>query len=290
MASIEAPVPPSPEGMSFDQVYERLRSMAQRERHRFAAGHTLNTTALVHEVYLDMCAAGDRGASPRDFFGYAARSMRNLLIDQARRCLRPKHGGDMHRTGLDSDALKGVQLDASTAMELVDGTALFGNNTSAELLHSPNNAQELVVAQSTIAGNTIGGAATFRGAVDFHATSFRNSIHWQPGKQVISVVSGTTDAADFEYLLSNDLAGIPVSTHNLVADPLFVDPATQDFHLQLASPAVDFLAPTGNQTADHLPRLRDLASVANEFGAQDLGAYERQFDCADDTVFCNGFE
>lgn len=118
MVSIEAPVPPSPEGMSFDQVYARLRSMAQRERHRFAAGHTLNTTAIVHEVYLDMCAAGDRGASPRDFFGYAARSMRNLLIDQARRCLRPKHGGDMHRTGLDSDALKGVQLDASTAMEL----------------------------------------------------------------------------------------------------------------------------------------------------------------------------
>lgn len=197
--------------------------------------------------------------------------------------------------------LYGTEVDDNTGENLVemtgglifgslDGTALFGNNVSAELLHNPNSAQELQVVLSTIAGNTIGGAATFRGAADFDATIFKNSIHWQPGKKIISVVSGTATTADFDFLLSNDLTGIPVSTHNLIADPLFVDPATQDFHLQLASPAIDYRTPIGTQTADHLPRLRDLASVANEFGAQDLGAYERQFDCAADTVFCNGFE
>ena len=117
MASSDAPLS-SESGLSFDEVYRRLRTVAQRERRRFGGGQTLNTTALVHEVYLDMNAAGERGASPRDFFGYAARSMRNLLIDHARRYLRPKHGGDLQQTGLDSDALKDVQLDASLALEL----------------------------------------------------------------------------------------------------------------------------------------------------------------------------
>ena len=81
-------------------------------------GQTLNTTALVHEVYLDIRAAGDRGATPRDYFGYAARSMRNLLADHARRCLRPKHGGDLDQTDLSSVAETAVQADASQALEL----------------------------------------------------------------------------------------------------------------------------------------------------------------------------
>jgi RNA polymerase sigma factor (TIGR02999 family) len=104
--------------LPFELVYERLRSIARRERRRFSAGHTLNTTALVHEVYLDVCAGRENELAPRDFFAYAARSMRNLLIDHARRCLRIKHGGGQHHTGLDSAALDGVNLDASQALEL----------------------------------------------------------------------------------------------------------------------------------------------------------------------------
>jgi len=113
----EEPSPSTPE-QPFDEVYRRLRDVARRERRRFGAGQTLNTTALVHEVYIDMCAARKDATPPRDFFGYAARSMRNLLIDNARHCLRPKHGGDLRQTGLDSDSLKAVQLDASQALEL----------------------------------------------------------------------------------------------------------------------------------------------------------------------------
>ena len=83
--------------LPFEQVYQRLRSIAHRERRRFSAGHTLSTTALVHEVYLDVFADSTNELAPRDFFAYAARSMRNLLIDHARRCLRIKHGGGQHR-------------------------------------------------------------------------------------------------------------------------------------------------------------------------------------------------
>ena len=104
-------------GSAFEQVYERLRKVAQRERRRVSAGDTFNTTALVHEVYLDICAGKDP-ASIRDYFGYAARAMRNLLIDHARRYLRPKHGGDLRRAAFDSDAVDGVRVDAAHALEL----------------------------------------------------------------------------------------------------------------------------------------------------------------------------
>ncbi|MFZ1392102.1 MAG: ECF-type sigma factor [Dokdonella sp.] len=101
----------------FEEVYQRLRRVAHRERRRVDAGNTFNTTALVHEVYLDICKR-ESAVAVQDYFGYAARAMRNLLIDHARRYLRPKHGGDLQRTALDSEAIDGVRVDASQAIEL----------------------------------------------------------------------------------------------------------------------------------------------------------------------------
>jgi RNA polymerase sigma factor (TIGR02999 family) len=106
-------------GLPFEEVYLRLRALAQRERRRFPGpGHTLNTTALVHEVYLEMCAPRRDELAPRDFFGYAAKAMRNLLIDYARRHARAKHGGGMTRMDLDSEAANEVHVDADRALEL----------------------------------------------------------------------------------------------------------------------------------------------------------------------------
>jgi RNA polymerase sigma factor (TIGR02999 family) len=102
---------------AFEEVYKRLRHVARRERRRVGAGDTINTTALVHEVYLDICKC-DGAVVVSDYFGYAARAMRNLLIDHARRYLRPKHGGDLQRTALDTGAADGVRIDASQALEL----------------------------------------------------------------------------------------------------------------------------------------------------------------------------
>lgn len=116
----------------FEQVYARMRAVAQRERHRFNAGDTYNTTALVHEVYLEICGTERSVLAPRDFFGYAARSMRNLLIDHARRCLRPKHGGDLRQVELDSAAANDVHVDASQALELDEAlTKLAGSDARA---------------------------------------------------------------------------------------------------------------------------------------------------------------
>jgi len=118
MTTTESPAAaPDTAEASFEQVYARMRQLAHRERYRFAAGDTYNTTALVHEVYLDVCAGGRAAPPPRDFYGYAARAMRNLLIDHARRRLRPKHGGDLRAVELDAAADK-VEVDATQALEL----------------------------------------------------------------------------------------------------------------------------------------------------------------------------
>src|SRR6187399_1164905 len=74
----------------FSAVYERLKAMAgthlARDR---SAGSTLDTTALVHELYLRVSTNRElMFGKPVQFFAYAARAMRHLLADRARDRLR----------------------------------------------------------------------------------------------------------------------------------------------------------------------------------------------------------
>ena len=100
----------------FDEVYERLRALARRQRRQIEGG-TMQTTALVHEVYLHFRDRPD-ALAPRDFFAYATRAMRHLLIDRARRHARGKHGGDMVRTTLDPERHAEASLAAERILEL----------------------------------------------------------------------------------------------------------------------------------------------------------------------------
>jgi RNA polymerase sigma-70 factor, ECF subfamily len=75
-------------------VYDELRAMARRQLAREHDGHTLQTTALVHEAYLklvDSSRVSERGRAY--FFGAAARAMRQVLVDHARRRKALKRGG-----------------------------------------------------------------------------------------------------------------------------------------------------------------------------------------------------
>lgn len=87
----------------FTEVYQRLKAMASR-RLSTASGHTLDTTALVHELYLRI---GDNAAlnfsAPGQFFAYAARAMRHLLTDRARDRLRLRAGGSWVGVTLDGE-------------------------------------------------------------------------------------------------------------------------------------------------------------------------------------------
>lgn len=79
-------------------VYDELRELAEARLARTPPGQTLQATALVHEAWLRVVGDADPGWDCRaHFFAAAARAMRNILVDQARRKGRLKHGGGRKR-------------------------------------------------------------------------------------------------------------------------------------------------------------------------------------------------
>ncbi len=79
-------------------VYEELRLLAAQKLSQEKPGQTLQATALVHEAYLRLVAAGDQGWNSRGhFFKAAAEAMRRILVENARSKGRLKRGGDRHR-------------------------------------------------------------------------------------------------------------------------------------------------------------------------------------------------
>jgi RNA polymerase sigma factor (TIGR02999 family) len=88
-------------------VYDELRKLAVARMAEERADHTLQPTALVHEAYLRLVEGAAPNASWHSrghFFAAAAEAMRRILVDQARRKRRPKHGGDRQRVDLDEAA------------------------------------------------------------------------------------------------------------------------------------------------------------------------------------------
>jgi RNA polymerase sigma factor (TIGR02999 family) len=83
-------------------VYEELRKLAAQRLAQEKPGQTLQATALVHEAYLRLVDGGpaQHWDSRGHFFAAAAEAMRRILIDNARRKQRPKHGGDRRRVDL----------------------------------------------------------------------------------------------------------------------------------------------------------------------------------------------
>jgi len=86
-------------------VYEELRKLATVRLANEAPGQTLQPTELVHEAYVRMVDNDrvQRWDSRAHFFAAVAESMRRILVDRARRKLRPKHAGDRKRIELQQD-------------------------------------------------------------------------------------------------------------------------------------------------------------------------------------------
>ncbi|MFN8179616.1 MAG: ECF-type sigma factor [bacterium] len=79
----------------FGLVYDELRSLAHARMQGERAGHTLQTTELVHEAYLRLSRGGEGSWQNRGhFFTAAAEAMRRILIERARRRGRVKRGAD----------------------------------------------------------------------------------------------------------------------------------------------------------------------------------------------------
>jgi RNA polymerase sigma factor (TIGR02999 family) len=104
----------------FAALYDELHRMARRELSRRGAGVTLGATTLLHEAYLDI-SDRERAAFPdrNRFMGYAARVMRGLIIDYARRRQAQKRGGLFEITSIATDIVESMP-DASQLTRLSD--------------------------------------------------------------------------------------------------------------------------------------------------------------------------
>ena len=100
-------------------VYDELRRMAHRQMAREKAGHTLQTTALINEVYLRLIGAAKIPLQDRNhFFALSATLMRRILVDHARSRGRAKRGGAARMLSLDETAV--IPVDRGTDILALD--------------------------------------------------------------------------------------------------------------------------------------------------------------------------
>lgn len=115
-------------------LYNELRQLAAAKLVHERPGQTLQATALVHEAYLRLvadCPGSGNWDGRAHFFAAAAEAMRRILVDNARRKMRLKHGGNQSRVELDELAIEALELredllalDAAlTKLKSADGTA-----------------------------------------------------------------------------------------------------------------------------------------------------------------------
>ena len=107
----------------FGRVYDELRRLAHRVRGG-RAGDTLDTTALVHEAYLKLASSAElRLKSRAHFFALAARAMRQIVVDAARRQLADKRGGAKAVSVTLDESLQQAPLRASQLVALDEALA-----------------------------------------------------------------------------------------------------------------------------------------------------------------------
>ncbi len=143
-------------------VYDELRRLAAAKMRHESPGQTLQATALVHEAYLRLVGSNDakhwdgRG----HFFAAAAESMRRILVENARRKARTKHGGELNREEL-SDlpvAVPDIREDLVALDAALDRLKTI-NPQAVELVHlryfaglSLENAADLLAVSPRTAG------------------------------------------------------------------------------------------------------------------------------------------
>ena len=141
-------------------VYGELRRLAAWHLANERPGQTLQATALVHEAYLRLTGEGDaHWQGRRHFFGAAATAMRRILVENARRKQRLKHGGHLERVDIaEVEIASPLPDDELLAMdEALERLAAF-DPRAAEVVNlcffvgmtQPQAAKELGVSLSTV--------------------------------------------------------------------------------------------------------------------------------------------
>ncbi len=163
-------------------VYDQLRSLARTMMAREGAGHTLQTTALVHEAYVRLSREdAARWNNRRHFYLVAGQAMRRILVDRARRRARLKHGGDHTRVPLD-------QVVTATSEEDIDIVGL--DDAIRRLSHIDGRAGQLITLRY-FAGLSLEDAA---GALEIPVTTARRD--WNYARAWLSREMGGDDGSD----------------------------------------------------------------------------------------------
>jgi RNA polymerase sigma factor (TIGR02999 family) len=90
---------------AFEAAYAELRRLARGQLRRLRPGQTLTTTALVHEAFVKLVRSPVETQDRAHFLSLAARAMRQILVDYARRRRALRRGGDHRPATLDGDAI-----------------------------------------------------------------------------------------------------------------------------------------------------------------------------------------
>ncbi len=117
-------------------VYEELRKLAAAKLVEEKPGQTLQATALVHEAYLRLFDVENpqHWKSRGHFFGAAAEAMRRILVEQARRKGRDKHGGGVQRVELPADLAAGESDDELLALDAALPRLAAEDSVAAEIV------------------------------------------------------------------------------------------------------------------------------------------------------------
>ena len=139
-------------------VYAELRALAESRMRKVPPGQTLQPTALVHEAYIRILAGhpADEFESSGHFFFVAARAMRDILVDQARRKATLKRGGDRRRVSPENLAIA-IEAPAEDMLALNDALAA---------LEQQHPRQHQLVMLRFFAGLTLGEAAEVLGTAE----------------------------------------------------------------------------------------------------------------------------
>lgn len=131
----------------FPMVYAELRRVAAGMMRRERPGHTLQPTAVVNEAYMRMIATTNPTLENRaHFFALAARAMRQVLVDHARRKLADKRGGEMRVQ---------VELDDNLALTPQQSEEVLAIHEALERLQALDARQAQIVEMHYFAGNAV---------------------------------------------------------------------------------------------------------------------------------------
>ena len=139
-------------------VYDELRRLAAKKMRCESADHTLQPTALVHEVYLRLVGpeVRQRWENRGHFYTAAAEAMRRILIEEARRKHSLKRGGDFSRIDLDENLSRGA---ASRSAAPIDYAELLAVNEALDKLAIVDPEAARLVKLRYFAGLTVEEAA-----------------------------------------------------------------------------------------------------------------------------------